>query len=131
MASTLSELIQSVPNASLLVIDYNLLVQRDLAEFRRLYQASIELGFFYLDPTPIFTLAEKVFELPVETKMKYAMDGKNGVYFGYKAVGSMFADRKGTPDRIEFWNISKDEILLRDKIEFPDPIIDAKSIVKE
>ena len=137
MTSALPELTPSVANASLMIIDYNLLVQQDPAELRKLFQASTELGFFYLklgnqlDPSPIFTLAEKVFELPLDTKMKYEMDGKNGVYFGYKAVGSMYVDKQGTPDKIEFWNISKDEILLKDKVEFPEPIIDAKNIVKE
>jgi isopenicillin N synthase-like dioxygenase len=127
----------STSNASLLIIDYNLLVQKDSTELGKLYEAATEMGFFYLnldnqlDPNPIFTLAEKVFDLPFDTKMKYVMDAKNGVYFGYKAIGSMFADRKGTPDNIEFWNISKDEILLKDNIKFPDPIINAKTIVKE
>src|SRR5690349_2932873 len=109
MTSTLPESI-----APLLVIDYNLLVQKNPTEITRLFQASTELGFFYLkvdnqlDPAPIFTLAEKVFKLPLDTKMKYAVDAKNGVLFGYKAIGSMPIDKKGTPDRIEFWNISKD-----------------------
>jgi isopenicillin N synthase-like dioxygenase len=137
MTSTFPEVIQSIPSVPLLVIDYNLLVQKDLVELGRLFKASTELGFFYLkldnqlDPAPMFTLAEKLFELPLDIKMKYLMDGKNGVYFGYKAVGSMFIDRKGTPDKIEFWNISKDEIIVQDRIEFPEPIIDAKSTVKE
>jgi isopenicillin N synthase-like dioxygenase len=137
MTSTSSELIQPVSNAPLLVIDYNLLVKKDPTEVGRLFQASTELGFFYLkldkqlDATSIFTLAENVFKLPLDTKMKYVMDAKNGVYFGYKAIGSMFADRQGTPDTIEFWNISKDDIILKDITEFPVPIIDGKNIVKE
>ena len=117
----------SISNASLLIIDYNLLAQKDSAELEKLYEAATEMGFFYLnldnqlDPNPIFTLAEKIFDLPFDTKMKYVMDAKNGVYFGYKAIGSMFADRKGTPDNIEFWNISKDEMLLNDDSDqFPE-----------
>jgi isopenicillin N synthase-like dioxygenase len=134
--TTFPELTQSVPTIPLLVLDYNLLVQNDRTEIDRLFKASTELGFFYLklddqlNPDPLFTLAENVFALPLDTKMQYAMDGKNGVYFGYKAVGSTYADRKGTPDTIEFWNISKDEILLQDKSNFPQPILEAKSIVK-
>lgn len=137
MTSSESKLIQSGSNIPLPIIDYNLLVQKDPTEVKRLFETCTELGFFYLkldhqlDPAPIFTLAEKIFKLPLDTKIKYAMDAKNGVYFGYKAIGSMFSDRKGTPDQIEFWNLSKDEILVNDKSEFPDPIIDAKTIVKE
>jgi isopenicillin N synthase-like dioxygenase len=43
----------------------------------------------------------------------------------------MYSDRKGTPDTIEFWNISKDEILIQDGIKFPQAILDAKNTVKE
>lgn len=127
----------SVPNVPLLIIDYHLLLQKDPAEIEKLFQICTNLGFFYLkldnqlDPTPIYTLAEQVFELPIDTKMKYAMDGKNGVYFGYKATGTMYVDRKGTPDKVEFWNIAKDEIILEDKTTFPKPIIAAKDTIKE
>ena len=137
MTSTSSEFTQSIPSISLLVIDYNLLVQKDHTEIGRLFKASTESGFFYLkvddqlDADPMFTLAEKVFELPLDAKIEYVMDGKNGVYFGYKAVGSMYGDRKGTPDTIEFWNISKDEILVQDGTKFPRVILDAKNTVKE
>ncbi|CAF3922985.1 unnamed protein product [Adineta steineri] len=135
--STCSELTQAEPNTSLPVIDYNLLVQKDSTELNKLFNVCKDLGFFYLklddqlDPARIFTLAEKVFELPLDSKNEYAMDGKNGVYFGYKAEGSMFADKKGTPDTIEFWNISKDEIVIQEKTKFPQVILDAKNIVQE
>ncbi|CAF1287434.1 unnamed protein product [Didymodactylos carnosus] len=128
---------ESVPTAPLVVIDYNLLVQKDPEELNRLFKASTDLGFFYLkvgaqlDPIPIFTLAESVFGQSLDTKMKYAMDGKNGVYFGYKAVGSTYTDKKGTPDMIEFWNIAKDEILMQDATDHPKPILDAKEVLKQ
>lgn len=137
MTSSLSEPKQSISNVPLLMIDYNLLIHKDPMEVEKLFQVCTELGFFYLkldnqlDPTPIYTLAQQVFELPIDIKMKYAMDGKNGVYFGYKAMGTMYVDRKGTPDRIEFWNIAKDEILLENKVTFPKPILDAKDTIKE
>ncbi|CAF1224323.1 unnamed protein product [Adineta ricciae] len=117
------------------IIDYNRLTQKDSTEANKLFHASTNVGFFYLkvndelDPTPMFTLAEKVFALPLDTKNEYAMDGKNGVYFGYKAVGSMFADRKGTPDTIEFWNISKDDIVIHNSNNFPQVILDQKTIL--
>jgi isopenicillin N synthase-like dioxygenase len=127
----------SLPSIALLTIDYDRLVHRDPVEADKLFKAAEELGFFYLkvndqlDPAPMFTLAEKVFALPVKDKLQYVMDGKNGVYFGYKAAGSMYADRKGTPDSTEFWNISKDEMLLKNRIDYPQVILDAKETVKE
>ena len=129
--------VESIPSVPLLVIDYNLLVQGHPAEVARLFQASTELGFFYLkvgdeiDPDPLFTVAENLFELTLVTKMRYAMDGKNGAYFGYKPVGAMFADKKGTPDTIEFWNISKDQILFQDNFEYPAPIASTRTVLKE
>ena len=126
-----------MPSIPLLMIDYHLLVEKDPVEIEKLFQVCTELGFFYLkldnqlDPTPIYTLAQQVFELSIDTKMKYAMDGKNGVYFGYKATGTTYVDKKGTPDKVEFWNIAKDEILLEDKATFPKPIIDAKDTIRE
>lgn len=33
----------------------------------------------------MFEIAKKVFKLPLDTKIKYQMDGKAGVYYGYKA----------------------------------------------
>jgi len=130
------EFIQPVNTISLPVIDYNLLIQRDNTEINRLFKSSSELGFFYLkvdnqlNPDPIFDLAKKVFDITLDTKLMYKMDGKNGVYFGYKPAGSMFTDRKGTPDTMEFWNMSKDEVLVRNGTKFPDAILDAKDVVK-
>ena len=129
--------LESVPSVPLLVIDYNLLSEQNPDEVTRLFQASTELGFFYLklddqlNPDPLFIMAEKLFELPLDTKQRYAMDGKNGVYFGYKPIGTMYTDKKGTPDAMEFWNISKDEILFHDHIEYPEPLASAQSIIKE
>lgn len=37
--------------------------------------------------------------------------GTTGHYFGYKRSGAMYVDDRGTPDRSEFYNISKDEML--------------------
>ncbi|UJR07964.1 hypothetical protein I4U23_012243 [Adineta vaga] len=133
MTSIATEL---VSDKSLVIIDYNRLIERNPTEIKKLFDASTKLGFFYLklgdqlDPCSMFTLAEKVFALPLDTKNEYAMDGKNGVYFGYKAVGSTYADRKGTPDAIEFWNISKDEILVQDGTKFPQAILDVKNIIQ-
>lgn len=130
------ELTQSLASISLLVIDYNALLRRDITEINKIVQASTQLGFFYLkidnrlDPDPMFKLAENVFRMPLDDKLTYKMDGKNGAYYGYKSVGSMVVDKKGCPDTIEFWNISKDEILQQDGATFPKVILDAKDTVK-
>lgn len=130
------EFTEPLNSVSLIVVDYNLLVQRDATEISKLFKACTELGFFYLkvgtelDPDPIFNLAERVFELPLESKLMYKMDGKNGKYFGYKPAGSMFTDRKGTPDTMEFWNISKDEMVVQNGTNFPNVILDGKDIVR-
>lgn len=131
------EFTQSLPTASLLVIDYNALIQRDITEIGKLFQASTELGFFYLkvnnqllDPDYMFKLAENVFQISLDDNLVYKMDGKNGFYYGYKPVGSMVTDKTGTPDTIEFWNISKDEILIQNETKFPKVILDAKDAVK-
>lgn len=128
---------QSPTSISLLVIDYNALIERNITEISKLFKASTELGFFYLkvdinqlDPDPMFELAEKVFRMPLDDKLIYKMDGKNGVYYGYKSAGSMVTDKTGSPDTIEFWNISKDEILVQEGTKFPKDILDAKDIVK-
>lgn len=131
------EIANSLPKISLVVIDYHLLVQKDVTEINKLYKACTELGFFYLktesqlDADDMFTLAKQVFALPLDTNMEYEMDGNNGVYFGYKPAGSMFTDRKGTPDTIEFWNIKKDEFLVQNGTNFPPVILDAKHKVKD
>ena len=123
--------------APLFIIDYALLIENNQDEFNRFYQASTDLGFFYLKlaeealiPTSLFDLAQELFDLPLETKMNFAMDGKNGVYFGYKSAGSMYTDSNGTPDSIEFWNLSKDEILIDDQCAYPSPIVKIKSTIQ-
>lgn len=123
-------------NISLLAIDYNALRQRDTTEIHKIMKAATELGFFYLkvdgelDPDPMFGLAEKVFRMSFDDKFVYEMDGKNGVYYGYKSVGAMVTDKNGTPDTVEFWNISKDEILVRNGTKYPKVILDATDMVQ-
>ncbi|KAI3572459.1 putative oxidoreductase [Fusarium oxysporum f. sp. albedinis] len=130
-----------VPIAPLLCISLKKLLETDGAEEDRLWQACRDLGFFYIDlhtaqsvdpgsgvcqnshktqvvdglallskAERLFELQKHVFKLPVEEKQRY--DFKDiGSYFGYKGYGSGFIDKNGTPDRTEFYNISKDDIL--------------------
>lgn len=123
-------------NISLPVIDYNALVKRHSSEILEIIEASTQLGFFYLkldeqlDPDPMFRLAEDVFKLPLDHKLPYEMDGKNGVYYGYKPAHTLFTDEIGTPDTIEFWNVSKDELLGKDGTDFPEVILEARGVIR-
>lgn len=115
---------RDVPTVPLLRINLSNLLQGDAQEEERLWRACTELGFFYLDlrsqPTlgatllstsdTLFRLGESIFNLPVPEKLEYDMSSQNS-YFGYKGMGAGIIDAKGTKDRNEFWNISKDDIL--------------------
>ncbi|TKA25324.1 hypothetical protein B0A50_06228 [Salinomyces thailandicus] len=124
--------------APLLRLNLQRLVSHDPAEEDRLWRACCELGFFYLDlrdrapskrdslhddregdlngeallqdAETLFHLGEKVFALPAEEKQNYDFKDQ-GSYFGYKGLGAGVVDSKGTRDRNEFYNISKDDIL--------------------
>lgn len=124
----------------------------------RLWQASRDVGFFYLDLSgaieeskrdsaqdlpnttskegridgegllkdadAMFKLAPDVFGLPLEDKQQFDYKDK-GSYFGYKGYGKGIVDAKGTRDRNEFWNISKDDILgLSERLPNPDVLQD-------
>lgn len=126
---------KDVPTAPLLRVCLANLLSGDVEEEQKLYQACKDLGFFYLDLRPpntgapttsshedghgatllstsdaLFELGKKVFELPVEEKVKYDLSAE-GSYFGYKGLGAGVIDAKGTKDRNEFYNVSKDDIL--------------------
>jgi len=104
-----------VPTANLSIIDFDLLRNGDKTEAQNLYAASQGCGFFYvknhhIDSDFMLDLANETYALPIEEKMKYDM-GTTGSYFGYKRSGASYVDEKGTPDQIESYNISKDDIL--------------------
>ena len=146
--------LQDVPIAPLLRLSLQKLIQNDPEEVDRLWRASRDVGFFYLDlrgaiegdkrdsahdlqetktkegkingesllkdAAALFKLAPDVFGLPVEEKQKYDFKDR-GSYFGYKGYGKGIVDAKGTRDRNEFWNISKDDILgLSDRLPNPE-----------
>ncbi|KAI7083707.1 Clavaminate synthase-like protein [Hortaea werneckii] len=62
------------------------------------------------DAANLFDLGEKVFMLPTEEKQQYDFKDR-GSYFGYKGLGAGVIDSKGTKDRNEFYNVSKDDLL--------------------
>lgn len=104
-----------VKTAPLLVLDYALLQKKDEQECARLFDACTQLGFFYLknaklDATSMFESAQTFFECPVSDKLVYDM-GTSGNYFGYKGLGGGVIDSKGTLDKHERYNISRDDTL--------------------
>ncbi|KAK6415767.1 hypothetical protein LTR95_017547 [Oleoguttula sp. CCFEE 5521] len=130
-----------ITTAPLLRISLSKLLSYDLTEITNLWNASRDLGFFYLDlrsPPPTSTTkrdsahepsernidgpalvssAEKLFKTGEElfklsTEEKLRYDFKDqGSYFGYKGIGAGVVDAQGTKDRNEFYNVSKDDIL--------------------
>ena len=106
---------KDVQVANIATIDFDLLSSGDPQQAQTLLQACQNYGFFYLsnhhvDSAFMFNLANDVFSLPLDQKMKYDM-GTTGHYFGYKRSGAMFVDDKGTKDHSEFFNVSKDQVL--------------------
>jgi isopenicillin N synthase-like dioxygenase len=92
-------------------------LRRDAAESERLFSASKDLGFFYLDlrqdaegealldeADKLFALGPQLYDLGREELQKY--DNKSlGSYMGYKGFGSAVVDEQGNLDRNEFYNV--------------------------
>lgn len=106
-----------VPTAPLLRLSFGKLLAGDAAEYNRLFEASVDIGFFYLDlqdseqgrsllgdADDLFRVGEKLFELPLEEKMLYDFSAQNS-YFGYKGQGVAVVDKNGNLDRNEFYNV--------------------------
>ncbi|KAK7182266.1 hypothetical protein DPSP01_006983 [Paraphaeosphaeria sporulosa] len=124
-----------VPTAPLVTISLKKIVSDDVHERERLFEASKSLGFFYLDlrectdgesllkgSDKMFDLNEKFYHLPIDEKRKYDFAAK-GMYFGYKGIGAEVIDGKGTKDKNEIYNISKDDILsISDPLPAPELI---------
>lgn len=107
-----------VNTAPLLRISLGKLLASDPSEIDRLYQACVEIGFFYLylddsdngktlleTAENVFGVQEKLFDLEMEEKRKFDFS-KEGSYFGYKAQGVSLVDNKGNLDRNEMYAVS-------------------------
>ncbi|KAI0397749.1 hypothetical protein F5Y17DRAFT_290574 [Xylariaceae sp. FL0594] len=104
-------------------------------ERERVFSICKGRGFFYLDlanhtdgdiisngADTMGHVAEDIFRLPLEEKVKYRLQGKDGLLDGYKIVGATATDKDGTPDTAEFFNIGKNEMLLPpDQMKRPWP----------
>ncbi|ORY12945.1 hypothetical protein BCR34DRAFT_586840 [Clohesyomyces aquaticus] len=129
---------ETVPTAPLLRISLQKLLQGNADEEERCWKACCDLGFFYLDlrtedtaqgvdgqsllrdADQLFEVMKGFFDLDVQEKVKYDF-ADQGSYFGYKGLGVGIVDKKGTRDRNEFYNISKDDTLgLSSKLPSPE-----------
>lgn len=126
---------EDLPAADIPTVVYGRLAAGDSSAAETVYSAAGSSGFFYLshhamDPTPLFSLASSVFDLPRVEKLTYDM-GSSGRPVGYKSFGASYVDEKGTPDANEFYNIAKDDVLRigggKYVSEHPKPIKDAHS----
>lgn len=97
-----------------------LLANNDPAEADRVFEVCKGRGFFYLElpgcpageiiaegANKVAAVAEDVFKLPLEEKLKYQIHGDS--LDGYKFAGATRADKDGTGDTAEFFNLGKNE----------------------
>ena len=134
---------EDVECAPLVTISLCLLLAGDASEHARLYSASKDLGFFYLDlsgceegeglldsANSLFDVAKDFFNLPQSTKQQYDF-AEQAKYYGYKGVGAEVIDGKGTLDRNEIYNIPKDDILGSTKqVPGPELIASKRDLLK-
>lgn len=92
------------------------------SEADRVFEACRGRGFFYLDlagcaageaiargADRAAAVAEDVFKLPLEEKMRYQLEPGRGSLDGYKVRGATFVDPAGMKDTAEFFNVGKNE----------------------
>ncbi|KAJ5648660.1 hypothetical protein N7490_005032 [Penicillium lividum] len=117
-----------IPTAPLLRLSLGKLLAGNIREINRLFTASVDIGFFYLDfqdcqlggsvledADKLFGVGKELFELSLEEKKKYDFSEHNS-YFGYKGQGAAYVDKEGNLDRNEFYNVGQtsplDNIML-------------------
>jgi isopenicillin N synthase-like dioxygenase len=101
-------------------------LRSDPTESDRLFAASKNLGFFYLDlradkdgeellaqADRVFELGPKLYELGREELQQYDYKSQ-GSYMGYKGYGSAVVDEKGNLDRNEFYNVCAPRSILQE-----------------
>ncbi|EJD06826.1 Clavaminate synthase-like protein [Fomitiporia mediterranea MF3/22] len=120
---TLPPFPQDIPTHPLLVIDFELIKAGDSEEIEKLWKAARELGFWYLknhgadkEVEGMFDMGAETMDLPVEEKMKFEQ-GDEGKSFGYKALGTIATNEYGSPDNVEFINISKEDALAYPEVK--------------
>ncbi|KAH9828441.1 putative iron ascorbate-dependent oxidoreductase family protein, partial [Teratosphaeria destructans] len=111
-----------LPTVTLDTLSLRLLERQDPTEQARAVHAFKTRGFVYLDlagtdhgatlltgATHIAQAAERTFRLPLAEKLAYKPGPRD--LFGFKSQGATNADKSGTPDTAEFFNVSKDDML--------------------
>lgn len=81
-----------MPSHPLLVVSYPKIAAGDVDEINKLYKASTQLGFFYLEghglnPEPILRVAQDTFNQPLSEKEPFKR-GSEDAPFGYKMPNS-------------------------------------------
>ncbi|EPS32615.1 hypothetical protein PDE_07575 [Penicillium oxalicum 114-2] len=132
-----------VTTAPLLRISLKKLLDQNPAELSKLYDASVDIGFFYLDlrdaeqgqhllddADALFQVGERLFDLSLEEKQGYDFSSQKS-YFGYKSQGVSPVDLDGNLDRAEFYNISKDDIMgITDPLPAPDVLLQSRGTAR-
>lgn len=115
----------------------------DKTEQKRVFKSCKGRGFFFLElggcdagetilqgAGEIARIGEKIAELDLDEKMKYAM---KDTLFGYKPVGASVTDKQGTKDTAEFFNISKNDMIVSDdkmNRSWPAPVMENKKMLQ-
>ncbi|TVY73201.1 Oxidoreductase vrtI, partial [Lachnellula suecica] len=112
----------TLPVAKVPLISFSKLQRNDKNESDALFHSCRTLGFFLLDlknstegeaflkkAEKMFDMTEGVNALPQDELAKYAYQPPASL-FGYKVAGNLKME-DGTPDRIEFYNVGRDDIL--------------------
>ncbi|KAH9996193.1 putative oxidoreductase [Xylariaceae sp. FL0662B] len=111
-----------VQTAELQRVSFAKLLSHDAAEAKILFEACRAWGFFVLDfegceegesfiqlAMDMFELDKEVNSMDVEELMKYAYKVPHSL-FGYKEAGNLKIE-DGRPDRVEFYNVGRDDIM--------------------
>ncbi|KAK4549511.1 hypothetical protein LTR36_006508 [Oleoguttula mirabilis] len=130
------------PTVELQTISLKKLEENDEAEKDRAFEAFKTRGFVYLElagtekgdtilhgADDVARSAAQIFGLPTDEKLKYKPVNKE--LFGYKMVGATNADKAGTPDTAEFFNVSKNDMIVEDSEmlrSWPAPVLEHKPL---
>ena len=133
------------PTVQLETISLQKLLDHDRNEESRVFEACKGRGFFYLalagpsegetildGANEIARVGERFMSLPTDEKMKYTPRQKE--LFGYKMLGATKVDSAGTRDMAEFFNISKNDMIVPDeqmRRPWPEAIMEKKDLFAE
>ena len=130
------------PTVELQTISLAKLLAHDSEEENRVFEACKGRGFFYLElagpeegetilngADELALVGERFMSLSTEEKMKFTPNKKE--LFGYKMLGATNVDAKGTKDNAEFFNVSKNDMIVPDdqmRRKWPQAIMEKKEL---